>query len=124
MINTFFLVGDIKKINISTPKDPAKGESAVILVQYGATRAASNGAVEFVNAVMIRIPNFKFPQLKAKLKVGKKVQIHGKLQGVLKAAIDEGFFTTELVAEKIFVEGADDAPADAPAAPAAEAQAE
>lgn len=107
MINTFFLVGDIKKINVSTPKDPNKPESAVMLVQYGAQRESSNGTVEFVNAVMIRVPGFKFPQLKAKLKVGKKVQVNGHLQGVLKAAIDEGFFTTELVADRVFVEDED-----------------
>ena len=109
MINTFFLVGEIKKINVSTPKDPAKPESAVMLVQYGAQRVSSNGPVEFVNAVMIRIPNFKFPQLKAKLQVGKRVQVNGHLQGVLKAAMDEGFFTTELVADRVFLDGDDNA---------------
>lgn len=105
MINQFFLVGDIKKINVSTPKDPAKPESAVMLVQYGAQREQSNGTVEFVNAVMIRVPSFKFPALKAKLKVGRKVQVTGHLQGVLKAAMDEGYFTTELVADRVFVDG-------------------
>jgi hypothetical protein len=114
MINVFFLVGEIKKINVSTPKargdEPAKPESAVMLVQYGPQRVSSNGQVEFVNAVQIRVPNFKFPQLKAKLAVGKKVQIHGKLQGVLKAALDEnGYFATELVAERVFIDGDDNA---------------
>lgn len=110
MINTFFLVGVIKKINVSTPKDPAKPKSAVILVQYGPSRESSNGHVEFVNAVMIRVPNFKYPQLESKLKVGKTVQVNGHLQGVLKQAIDEGFFTTELVADRVFIDGDDNKP--------------
>lgn len=110
MINTFFIVGEIKKINVSTPKDPAKQESAVMLVQYGPQRESSNGTVEFVNAVMIRVPSFKFPALKTKLKVGKKVQVNGHLQGVLKSAIDEGYFTTELVADRVYVDGDEAAP--------------
>lgn len=105
MIHSFFLYGEVKRINVSEPKDPKKGQSAVILLQYGATREQSGGAVEFVNAVMVRIPNFKFPQLKDKLKVGSKVQVTGHLQGVYKTIVDEGYFTTELVADKVFVEG-------------------
>jgi hypothetical protein len=118
MINTFFLVGDIRKINISTPKDPSKGESAVMLVQYGPDRDQSKNAVEFVNAVMIRIPNFKFPALKSKLQVGRKVQVNGHLQGVLKAVMDDGFFTTELVADRVFVEGEERSHKPAETAPA------
>lgn len=104
MIHAFFLVGEIKKIQVSEPKDPRKTASAVILVQYGATRESTGGPVEFVNAVMIRIPSYKYPQLKDKLRVGGKVQINGHLQGVFKAMMDEGYFTTELVADRVFVE--------------------
>lgn len=110
MIHAFFLVGEIKKIQVSEPKDPKKNASAVILLQYGATRESTGGPVEFVNAVMIRIPSYKFPQLRDKLKVGKQVQINGHLQGVFKSAMDEGYFTTELVADRVFVE--DDHPVE------------
>lgn len=106
MIHNFFLVGTVKKIQVSEPKDPTKKASAVILLQYGDTRESTGGPVEFVNAVMIRIPPFKFPQIRDSLKVGSNVQIHGHLQGVFKAAMDEGFFTTELVADRVFIEGA------------------
>lgn len=105
MIHQFFLVGNIKKIQVSEPKDPKKNASAVLLVQYGVTRESTGGAVDFVNAVMIRVPSYKYPQIKDKLHVGAQVQINGHLQGVFKTALDDGFFTTELVADRVFVEG-------------------
>lgn len=105
MIHAFFVVGEIKKIQVSEPKDPKKNASAVLLVQYGTTRESTGGSVEFVNAVMIRVPSYKYPQIKDKLKVGKQVQVNGHLQGVFKTMLDDGFFTTELVADRIFVEG-------------------
>lgn len=108
MIHTFFLVGEVKKINVSEPKDPKKNASAVLLVQYGVQRESTGGAVEFVNAVMVRIPSYKYPQLKDQLKVGQTVQITGHLQGVFKTMMDEGFFTTELVADRVFVQGGQD----------------
>lgn len=105
MIHAFFLVGEIKKIQVSEPKDPRKNASAVLLVQYGVTREQTGGSVEFVNAVMVRVPSYKYPQLKDKLKVGAKVQINGHLQGVFKTMLDDGHFTTELVADRVYVEG-------------------
>lgn len=104
MIHAFFLVGEIKKIQVSEPKDPKKNASAVLLVQYGATRESTGGPVEFVNAVMIRVPSYKYPQIKDKLRVGKQVQVNGHLQGVFKTMMDDGYFTTELVADRVFVE--------------------
>lgn len=108
MIHAFFLVGEIKRIQVSEPKDPKNNASAILLVQYGATRESTGRPVEFVNAVMVRVPGYKYPQIKDKLKVGKQVQINGKLQGVFKTMVDDGFFTTELVAERVFVEGEKD----------------
>lgn len=105
VIHAFFIVGEIKKIQVSEPKDPKKGASAVLLVQYGATREQSGGAVEFVNAVMVRVPNYRYPQLRDKLNVGTQIQVNGHLQGVFKTIVDDGFFTTELVADRIFIEG-------------------
>lgn len=101
MAHQFFLTGEIKRINISKPKDPNKShqESAVLLVQYGAQREASGGAVDFVNAVLVRVPSFKFPKFKDRLKVGQKVEIIGHLQGIVKTIVQEGYFTTELVAD-------------------------
>lgn len=105
MIHAFFLVGELKKITVNEPKDPKKNASAIVLVQYGDIRESTGGPVDFVNAVMIRIPGFKYPQVKDKLRVGSQVQVHGHLQGVLKESLDQGFFTTELVADRVHVDG-------------------
>ena len=103
MINQFFLVGEIKKLNISEPKDPKKNASAVLLIQYGTQREATGGPVEFVNATLVRIPSYKFPALRNRLRVGQTVQINGHLQGVYKTLGDQGFFTVELVADRVDV---------------------
>lgn len=107
MINTFFMLGEIKKINVSEPKDPTKNASAVLLLQYGVQREASGGPVEFVNAVMVRVPSYKFPALRDKLKLGQKILVTGHLQGVFKTVMDEGYFTTELVADRITIDEED-----------------
>jgi hypothetical protein len=117
MINSFFLVGEVKKVNISEPKDLKKNASAVLLIQYGVQREATGGNVEFVNASLVRVPSYKFPALRNKLRVGQLVQITGHLQGVYKTLGDQGFFTVELVADRIDVTN------DVPAAPAAPAPA-
>lgn len=115
MINNFFLQGTIKKIQVSEPKDPKKNASAVVLLQYGKTRDSTGGPVEFVNAVMVRIPNYKYPALKDILKEGARVTVLGHLQGVFKSVMDDGHFVTELVADRVTVdEDENDAPAAAP----------
>lgn len=115
MIHNMFIVGTIKKIQVSTPKDPKRNASAVLLVQYGPTRESTGGNVEFVNAVQVRVPSYKYPQVADKLKMNAPITIHGHLQGVYKAAMDDGFFTTELVADRIFVEEGEGAAAPAAA---------
>ncbi|MNR71640.1 hypothetical protein D3C71_22710 [compost metagenome] len=118
MIHDIKVVGDIRKITESTPKDPKKGASAIILVQWGALREQSGGAVDFINAGLIRIPNYRYPKLQGRLKVGQTVKIDGHLQGVVKTVADEQFITTELVADRVFIlKDIDDKPAEA--APAA-----
>jgi len=103
MINTFFLVGEIKKLTVSDPKDPKKNASAVMLIQYGTQREATGGPVEFVNATLVRVPSYKFPALRDRLHKGQTVQITGHLQGVYKTLGDQGFFTVELVADRVNV---------------------
>jgi hypothetical protein len=111
MINSFFLVGEVKKLTVSEPKDPKKNASAVMLIQYGVQRESTGGAVEFVNAAMVRVPSYKFPALRGKLRVGQTVNITGHIQGVYKTLGDQGFFTVELVADRIDVVR-DGAPSD------------
>lgn len=99
MINQFSLSGRLKRIQISD-KNPAK-VSAVVLVQYGASRERTGGPVEFVNAIMVRIPPFRFEKVKQHLVEGNRIDISGHLQGVLKQVMAEGYFTSELVADRV-----------------------
>jgi hypothetical protein len=109
--NVFVVTGEIKKVDISEPKDPKRGASAIILLQYGPPRKQTGNAVEFVNAVLIRIPNYKFPVLRERIRVGQHVAVVGKLQGVYKPMMDTGFYTTELVADRVdFDDHAEEAP--------------
>lgn len=105
MINTFILVGEIKKINVSQPKDPKKNASAVMMVQYGVKRESTGNSVDFVNAVLIRVPSYKYPRYADMLKEGARVEITGKLQGVLKPSLADNFLATELVADRIDLAG-------------------
>ena len=102
-MNAFFLSGEVKKITISEPKDPKRNASAVLLVQYGTQREATGGAVEFVNATLVRVPSYKFPALRSRLRQGAVIEVTGHIQGVYKNLIDQGFFTVELVADRIDV---------------------
>ena len=110
MINKFFLVGDIKRISISEGKSAGKQASAIILLQYGNPREESGGAVEFVNAAMIRIPSYRFPALRDKLREGQKVVVEGHIQGVFKKMLETGHFAVELVADRVTVESDGEAP--------------
>lgn len=100
-MNTFLLSGEVKKITISEPKDPKRNASAVLLVQYGIQREATGGSVEFVNATLVRVPSYKFPALRSRLRQGQVIEVRGHIQGVYKNMIDQGFFTVELVADQI-----------------------
>lgn len=106
MFNIVIIAGTVKKVTTSTPRDPKKTPSAVILVQYGKQREYTGGAVEFVNAVPIRVPPFRFEQIKDNLVEGAFVKITGKTQGVLKSVMGETNMAVELVAERVEFEDA------------------
>lgn len=99
MIHQFSIYGNIKRINVTEPKDPKKNPSAIIMVQYGGTREATGRPVEFINAVMVRVPNYQYPRVKDQLVLDATVHIQGHLQGVYKSTGADTFFTTELVAD-------------------------
>lgn len=120
MIHSFQMLGVIRKITITggnnrateartgeegaAPAEGAaerKGPSALLFIQYGPRREPTARAVEFVNAVNVRVPSYKFPMLQDKLKVGQVVEIHGRVQGVYKPTNDEGHLSNELVAERV-----------------------
>lgn len=106
MFNKFFIVGEIKQVQVSKqPADPNKSPSALVLIQYGQNRESTGGMVEFVNAVQVRIPGYRYATSKEFLVPGKRIQVEGRLQGVFRSVMDSGHFVTELVAESVRVYG-------------------
>lgn len=102
-VHEIIIVGEVRKIAPSTPKDPKKPASAVILVQWGPQREQSGHQVEFINAGHVRIPNYRWPKLADKLKVGHTVKVTGHIQGVLKTVMNDQFVQVELVADRVHV---------------------
>jgi len=117
MINSVFLAGVITHVKVSTPKDPTKQPSAVLTVKYGPDRNITGREVEFCNAVQVRVPNYKWPQLADKIKAGLKVEIRARLQGLIKPQLG-GLMSVEVVAERVDVVSDVAAPAALPAAAA------
>ena len=115
MSNVFVLSGSLKKLTINEAKDPKKQASAILLVQYGVQREATGGPVEFVNATLVRVPSYKFPALRSRLRQGQTLDITGHLQGIYKTFADQGFFTVELVADRIDIVSEPPAAEPAPA---------
>lgn len=122
MIHNFFLDGVVKKIQVSTPKDPKRNASAVLLIQYGPPRDSTGRAVEFVNAVLVRVPSYQWPRVAGKIAPEQRITVHGSIQGVHKTVMEEGHLGVELVADRIFIDGAP-VRGEAPAAEAASSEA-
>ena len=105
MINTLVMVGVIERVHISDSKKKDKATAALV-VRYGDDRNQSGGAVEFINAALIRIPPYRLPAFRDRLKEGAFVHIVGHIQGVFKHQAGQGVLDTELVADRIdFVQG-------------------
>lgn len=109
--NLFAMSGVIAKVNLLNKGDRT---SAVIILKYGNEREHSAGN-PFVNAVPIRVPHFKYEKVAHLLVEGARVEITGKMQGVFKDAMGtgNGFFNTELVADRVSTDELVDAPAPA-----------
>lgn len=103
MDGTFFMGGELKRLQVIESRDPKKLPFAILLVQYGPERDATGGKVEFVNAVQIRIPAPRFAKIKDKLEVGSYVLVDGEIQGVVRTLGSEMFYSTELNAEGVSV---------------------
>jgi hypothetical protein len=109
-VNLFALSGKIAKVSLLT-----KGErkSAVVILQYGDEREHSSSN-PFVNAVPVRIPHYKYDKVEHMLKEGQSIDVTGHLQGVFKdgMGVGNGFFNTELVADRVETSGIVGAPAN------------
>ncbi|WP_018234314.1 hypothetical protein [Thioalkalivibrio thiocyanodenitrificans] len=97
-MNLFHIIGRIRSVHIPEKENP----SALILVQYGPQRERQqNRAIEFINAVPIRIPAFRLEKCRAAVEEDAFVEISGRVQGVMKGIVSDGFVQTELVAERV-----------------------
>lgn len=109
-MNLFAMTGKVRSVHIADRDEP----SALILLQYGPERERQgNRAVEFINAVPVRIPAFRLSKVRDILVEGAMIEVHGRLQGVLKGVMADGFIVTELVAERVFAAQNFDAPTEA-----------
>jgi len=101
-VNISIISGVIKSITPSTPRDPKKAPSAVLVLQYGPQRDTTGGPVEFVNAVTVRVPSYRYPRYAEKLAVGQAVTIYGRTQGVFRRmTVSDGYIANETVADRI-----------------------
>jgi len=97
-MNMYGVDGVIKQV-ITTNRDKP---SALIMLQYGPERNRDeNRTVEFVNAIPVRIPHYLFEKTKEFIEEGVRVDVKGRLQGVMKGMMNEGVYSVELVAEQV-----------------------
>ena len=105
MINTVFMVGVIEQCFISEPKNKDRA-SAALLVRYGGDRNQTGSAVEFINAALVRIPPFRLPSVRDRLRKGAFVHIIWHIQGLLKHQAGQGVVDVEIVVDRIdFMQG-------------------
>lgn len=102
MLANFTVVGLIRKIKGGN-MDPKtqRPSSAMLTVQYGHKRDNTGGAVEFINALAMRVPSHTWQRLQTQIAIGQVVEIKGKIQGVFKSVSDGGYLTSELVVESV-----------------------
>ncbi|MGC8519387.1 MAG: hypothetical protein ACP5P4_12835 [Steroidobacteraceae bacterium] len=105
MINSVFMVGVIEQYFISEPKNKDRA-SAALLVRYGGDRNQTGSSVEFINAALVRIPPFRLPSVRDRLRKGAFVHIIGHIQGLLKHQAGQGVVDVEIVVDRIdFMQG-------------------
>ena len=105
MINSVFMVGVIEQYFISEPKNKDKA-SAALLVRYGGDRNQTGSSVEFINAALVRIPPFRLPTVRDRLRKGAFVHIIGHIQGLLKHQAGQAVVDAEIVVDRIdFMQG-------------------
>ena len=105
MINTFLMVGVLERVHIAEGRKKDKATAAIV-VRYGDDRNQSGGQVEFLNAALIRIPPYRLPPVRDRLREGAFVHVVGHIQGVYKHQAGQGVLDIELVADRVdFVAG-------------------
>ena len=120
-VNTFVLSGEVKRIDVNKKTTP-NGPAAVLMVQYGPSRAKTDKSVQFLNLALVRVPPYVYAKHEGKIKKGCLVDLVGHVQGVLKQVMNDAFVSNELVNDRLqIVEFGEEDPVQAPQEAAAAA---
>lgn len=107
MINTLVMSGNLMRVDITPPKgkDPKRGPTAMILLQYGPSRERTEQPVQFINMALVRVPHFVLEKLKTPLVVGATLDVVAHIQGVSRpmSGMGEAYLANEIVADRIQV---------------------
>lgn len=101
MFVSFGGFGIVRKIKPSRSDRNDRPPSAMLTLQYGHRRDNTGAQVEFVNALVMRVPSHTWARLADSLKEGMVVEVRGKVQGVFKTVVDHGILSSELVVESV-----------------------
>jgi len=100
-VNHFVMTGTIRSVQIKGVDKPGRKPSAIFMLQYGKNRQRTGGAVEFVNAVLVRVPSSRLERIQSKLVDGAEVAITGHVQGLIKYTLGQAGYAIELVADHL-----------------------
>ena len=110
-VNTFVMSGEVKRVDVNKKTTP-QGPAAVMMVQYGPSRAKTERSVQFLNLALVRIPPYVYSKHEGKVKQGCLVDLVGHVQGVLKTVMNDAFVSNELVIDRLqIVDFGEEAPA-------------
>ena len=101
-VNTFVLSGEVKRVDVNKKTTP-QGPAAVMMVQYGPSRAKTDRSIQFLNLALVRIPPYVYSKHEGKVKAGCLVDLVGHVQGVLKTVMNDAFVSNELVIDRLQV---------------------
>lgn len=100
-VNHFVLAGVVRQVQIKGGDKTGRKPSAVFMLQYGKNRQRTGGVVEFVNAVLVRVPASRLERVQARLVDGAEVAVTGHVQGLIKYALGQAGYAIELIADHV-----------------------
>lgn len=98
-VNSCVITGVVRSVKVNGANREDRKPSAIFMLQYGKNRQRSGGPVEFVNAVLIRVPAFRYEKVKDQLVEGAEVAVSYHVQGLMKYYMNEPVYSVELVAD-------------------------
>jgi hypothetical protein len=120
-VNQSTLTGVVRSVKVNGANREDRKPSAIFMLQYGKNRQRTGGPVEFVNAVLVRVPAYRYEKVRDRLVEGAEVAVSAHVQGLMKYYMSEPVYSIEIVADHIeFAE--DEYMADDPAEEAVAAE--